>query len=681
MSRNRIVQMIAIVVALVALAGAGSLGPAINASAARHQLVYVDRAEENAPPQVALGIALGALRGVFVNYLWIRANTLKEQGKYYEAMTLARAITTLQPRFPEVWSFHAWNMAYNISVTANSREERWEWVSKGIRLLRDEGVVYNPASLVIHRELSWIFLHKIAGYTDDANQYYKRALAAEWTEVLGEPPVHSPQTRTQEGAIRAFVDWLTPIARAPRSMSALEASAPDDETRQALRELVQELRTRVVDDMGMDLLRRWTEMHAVLSSSYRTFVEQMSEEARKARPRAAALADLMTDPRYDRAWDLLLPFVRRRVLVDEYHMEPDRMIRYTKKYGPLDWRHPAAHALYWGARGVENALPRIRKMTVEDYDFVNADRQVIQSLQELYRSGDVYFSYLYFRMPELRIQDTGGQITYSLYLAVPNPHFVEKYGEIFEEVARRSKYDQVKRIYTLYDAGYENFLKDAIRFFYRRGQKDVAQRYIFKLINRESLSLNDSWKNERYAQSLEDFIRDQFEDERFKSTYVAQSEVSAAIQAAVVALLDGNDELFRSNWEYAQMFHKRYTDAQVLLTPTGRASGRTEVMDRDFRFYAGTHVATFVSMLDVEQAEQVYQRAPNDLKPFIYMVMRDLLAAAPNRSVALGGRDFEEVFPQPEGYEQFVAWWTNALREREQAARRLGEQQSVPPGP
>jgi hypothetical protein len=67
-----------------------------------------------------LGIAMGAFRGIFVNWLWMRANDLKEQGKYYEAVDLAKTITRLQPRFPRVWAFHAWNLAYNISVATNT---------------------------------------------------------------------------------------------------------------------------------------------------------------------------------------------------------------------------------------------------------------------------------------------------------------------------------------------------------------------------------------------------------------------------------------------------------------------------------------------------------------------------------------------------------------------------------
>lgn len=114
---------------------------------------------------------MGAFRGIFVNWLWFRANEMKEKGQYYEAMELARAITTLQPRFPQVWVFHVWNMAYNISVATNTPEERWQWVNAGVRLLRKDGIRANPNDMLLHKELAWIFLHKIVGITDDANQY------------------------------------------------------------------------------------------------------------------------------------------------------------------------------------------------------------------------------------------------------------------------------------------------------------------------------------------------------------------------------------------------------------------------------------------------------------------------------------------------------------------------------
>ena len=133
-----------------------------------------------------------------------------------------------------------------------------------------------------------------------------------------------------------------------------------------------------------------------------------------------------------------------------------------------------------------------------------------------------------------------------------------------------------------------------------------------------------------------------------------------------MALLEGNVELWRSNWDYAETFHRKYTEAQVddMQTATGTESRRVEVMDRDWRFYAGTHVATFVSQLDVDQAESVYLRAPADLKNWVFTVMADRIGFSENPQQSLAGRNFYDVFPEPEGYEQFRFWYENAIRER-----------------
>src|SRR5262245_5001373 len=138
MQRDTINQLIAAAVCVVCLAVSGVLAVGLTASSGRHRLVYTDKAVEGDPPQVAMGVAMGAFRGLFVNMLWIRANALKEDGRFYESMDLARAITRLQPRFPQVWVFHAWNMAYNISVATQTPQERWQWVQAGINLLRQQ---------------------------------------------------------------------------------------------------------------------------------------------------------------------------------------------------------------------------------------------------------------------------------------------------------------------------------------------------------------------------------------------------------------------------------------------------------------------------------------------------------------------------------------------------------------
>ena len=149
-------------------------------------LRYTDSSVEGAPPIVALGTAIGALRGVIVDYLWLKVNMMKEDGEFYEVMSDAELITKLQPRFAQVWGFHGHNMAYNISVATHTSEERWDWVNKGIRLLREQGIPYNPRAVRLYRELSWIFFHKIGQYSDDAHWFYKRELAYEMQQVLGD---------------------------------------------------------------------------------------------------------------------------------------------------------------------------------------------------------------------------------------------------------------------------------------------------------------------------------------------------------------------------------------------------------------------------------------------------------------------------------------------------------------
>ncbi|MCA9305667.1 MAG: hypothetical protein KDA16_04000, partial [Phycisphaerales bacterium] len=172
-SRDRVIQLAALTALIVCMVSSTVLSRSLTAEAGRAQLVYTDTVQEGDPPEVALGIAMGAFRGLFVNYLWIRANKLKQDGKFYEAIQLSEAITRLQPRFPRVWGFHAWNLAYNISVACHTVDERWNWVNAGIHLLQNEAIPRNPNDVILHKELAWIYFHKIQGFADDANRYYK----------------------------------------------------------------------------------------------------------------------------------------------------------------------------------------------------------------------------------------------------------------------------------------------------------------------------------------------------------------------------------------------------------------------------------------------------------------------------------------------------------------------------
>lgn len=141
---------------------------------------------ENAPALVTFNtIVLGGFRGLIADLLWLRVSALQDQGRYVELVQLSDWITKLEPRYTDVWAYHAWNMAYNVSIMMGNPADRWRWVRNGIDLLRDEGIRYNPEDPNIYVELGWLYQHKIAGLSDRANGYYKRALAQQVETAIG----------------------------------------------------------------------------------------------------------------------------------------------------------------------------------------------------------------------------------------------------------------------------------------------------------------------------------------------------------------------------------------------------------------------------------------------------------------------------------------------------------------
>ena len=208
---SRLKKTVFLFLAAALLFGSGQLQNSLNRDRALLGLT-ISEPLQDAPPLLAFTtVALGGFRGLISNYLWIRANDLQQDDKFFEAAQLADWITDLEPHFSQVWSFQSWNMAWNISVKFKDFSDRWRWVRRGIELLRDDGLRYNPNDTLLYQQLGWIFQNKMGQNLDDANGYYKQQWAEEMTPFFGpdgtnfENLIH-PQTTEDEKLVQTLTN-------------------------------------------------------------------------------------------------------------------------------------------------------------------------------------------------------------------------------------------------------------------------------------------------------------------------------------------------------------------------------------------------------------------------------------------------------------------------------------------
>lgn len=499
MIRDRLIQLGCVIIATVALIFGGRLLPDILRVSDEHSLRYTDVSIDGAPPIVALGTAIGALRGIIVDYLWIKTNMQKEKGLFYEAMADASLITKLQPRFGDVWAFQGHNMAYNISVMTDTPRERWEWVRAGIDLVRDEGLRYNPNDLILHKEIAFWFAHKIDGVSDDAHLYYKREFAREWQFLLGVPP----------GSYQERIAWIAAIKDAPDSIEELELKFP------AVKDLVDQLKASLSGfdgkfqfGLNRDFLVNLGRWQSVQSSRYAKLLG-LEATFLKNDPVYSAFNSVLSTDQSKSALELFLPFLRKKVLQEAFNMDPALMWEYTRDFGPFDWRHPQSHAFYWARKGATTAAKR----TTNDediYKVLNNDRINIQAMQALSRTGLMHYDPF--------SNDNPGRLN--------DPRWIKSIDKYFGDLYR-------KHFGTRGGGGdsfcdfYQNFMSQAVRELYRFGDYEGAQLILTKLDN--LFGRGGLIPNNKYEANLETFVQNTTYGEYAAAPDVARSDVYSVL--------------------------------------------------------------------------------------------------------------------------------------------------------
>ncbi|MCP3902822.1 MAG: hypothetical protein GY715_04225 [Planctomycetes bacterium] len=497
----RAIQLVALVVLVICTVVSGAMLGPITRQTERSGLRYTDVSVEGAPPFVALGTAIGALRGLIVDILWIKVNYMKERGLFYEVMADAELITKLQPRFAAVWAFHGHNMAYNISVATQTMEERWEWVNAGIRLVRGDGLRHNPNNLVLHKELAFWFAHKIEGYADDAHLFYKRQFCEEWHDVLGPPP--------EEQAAR--VAWIRAIADAPDTLAEAERETP------GVRALIDRLNESVTPfgdslrfEPNIQFLRQYGVWRSVKEQSAAAEVLGLEKQFATESPFFKAFDEIAGDPDATEAWDVLVRYVRRRVLIDDYNMDPVLMADLTEDLGPVDWRHGQAHALYWSTRGSMYGEPRTARQN-DIYNIVNNDRLRLQAMQDLARYGRITFDPFSSELPS----------------RFSEPRWIPAIEKLFIELYQKH-YGTRGAGGDTFIAFLENFMSSAICEAFRSGEFERAEELMAMLD--EKFGTGAQVPNRKYQIPLDVFVVNQSKGEYIFQPHLAPRDTVASLR-------------------------------------------------------------------------------------------------------------------------------------------------------
>ncbi len=629
MAIDRLIQILAAVLLTVCVSTAGFLLPGILRSAEDAKLRYTDVAVDGAPPIVALATAVGAIRGIVVDYLWIRVQMMKEKGLYYEIKADADLITKLQPRFAQVWAFHGHNMAYNISVCTNTPEERWAWVRQGIDLVRNQGLRYNPNDLELSKELAFWFAHKIEGTSDDAHLYYKREFGREWHLLLGAPPYDWDER----------IAWIKKVADAPETLEEAEARTP------GVKALVERLQSELTGiqrrlnfSMNGRLLQAYGLAESVSTSPYAGILG-LHEKFKASSADYNVFYNVIHDPSLNEARDTFLAFLRKKVLKEEYNMDPQFMYELTRDVGPIDWRHGQAHALYWAAWGGKHGESRFKYddgTFIQDdiYKVVNNDRYFIQAMQALANNGNVMIdpfsdSYSPTRLPENR------------WIKVINKYFRQLY--IKHHPTRGAGGDGFIDFY-------ENFMSGAIRKLYRAGDLDGAQEILTELDG--LFGRGGVVPNTKYVGPLDVFVRETTYGEYDNVPEVAITDLQQALRRGYLeGILYGDGKVLREALQFASDVRVYFQGAKFWNFKTKFGTGRVRDLISNLQLvvestFVGTMLDTSIPLPD---RLTLYRKASEDFQRMAYDAVKGPLRAELESSVLSEKLRFEQVFPEPPG--------------------------------
>ena len=397
--------------------------------------------------------------------------------------------------------------------------------------------------------------------------YYKQQLAQQWQELLGAvPPGASTKEITAKfRRIVAAPDDLKTLERHTPAMTALieglhELHYELDEV--LLRQIGRVIMYRSVDPTRYGIATQSDQQHGANTSMSPSELTAKPQHQKQADTKEkdplhdgtlatasnsngdlditydADLAQRLTDPSVVDAVAPLLAFLRKKVLRDDYHMDPQMMLDLMRRYGPMDWRHPASHAAYWAAMGMKaDAEDDMGK----DITRLNVNRQVIHAMQILRRLGKISYN----------------PVTKAIDLQ-PDLRFIAAYDKAMDETRKRIKSGQLGNVsIDSFATGHENFLLEAMTLHYLYGDQEEARRLLKKAAKLYGKK-PDHIASGRYTTPLVDLVASQLKQDMGSLSGTNDFIRALLTRAFIEGLARGKLAVYNHYIEIAKQVHLRY---------------------------------------------------------------------------------------------------------------------------
>ena len=580
-TRDLIIVFICILLAAGLFVSAGLQLDSINNQ--RQEMKLIMDKPENLPPSLAFAtIATGAFRGLLVDFLWIRADRLKEEGQFYDAKQLAEWITILQPRFATVWQFQAWNMAYNISVAIpeTQPDQRWRWVKNGYELLRDDAIdKYKLRDIGLYLELARIFQHKIGGISDEDHKYYKVQLAMQLNPLL------TTVNMEPVGNDNKFFDAL---ADTPRTWDEL-LSDPN------IAGFVDELKSSDSSFEDQDNL-------AANYISLREYAPRFDEAA-------GLVIDKYRGSKILKKFDF---FAKAYQLRKVWKLDPIFMRKVNQKYGPVDWEDPNTHlpmdwrhadtqAIYWASKGLDITIQDAKTKNNRDIssDENNTDRIVVHSLQNLFRMGKLIPVTVERQVATDDPSEPVKKVKTTELFLRPDLRYFTPYNEAILKVIKKYDNDADRGTWETMRNGHRNMMKNAVLLFFQSGHKEQAQ----KIYD----AMKEQYPLPEFNVSVTEFCQQRMIDELENYGYQdALDQITATLRNGYLNLALGDENAAAASEENAKLLYSHYMKLYG-------DSDRTRLAPFD--------TIKFTSMVDFVTDEQIPEYIRKDL--FLGMLKMD----------------------------------------------------------